>query len=156
MTSLQEWILKRIGSMFLTDEERRKLWDLPEGVKIREFARIVPHGKWRENLNIGKNVYIGEGVILDCSEKLIIGEGTQISAFCQIYTHSTALEATLRGDRIEKPVHIGKNTWIGPGCIVYPGVKIGDRVMVLPNSVVNRDLPDDTVWGGVPVKEVEL
>lgn len=132
------------------------MWGLPKGVKIREFARIIPYDRWRENLTIGEDVYIGEGVILDCSSKLTIGRGTTFAAYSQVYTHSTALLKTLRGKRIEAPVTIGDNTWIGPSTVVYPGVNIGNRVIVLPNSVVNRDLRDDTTWSGNPVCEVQL
>jgi len=155
MSELQDWIIKRIGSMFLTDEQRRELWGLPKGVVIREFARIIPFDKWKNNLTIAEDVWIGEGVILDCSEKLTIGKGTRFGAYTQVYTHSAALQRTLRDERVEKPVEIGEHSWIGPLCVVYPGVKIGDRVIVLPVSVVNRDLPSDTIWGGNPIRQIE-
>jgi acetyltransferase-like isoleucine patch superfamily enzyme/ubiquinone/menaquinone biosynthesis C-methylase UbiE len=153
---VKEWVLKRYESIKMTDDERRVCWDLPEGVKIREFARLIPHDKWRENITFGKNVYIGEGTIVDGSEKVTIGEGTDIGAYSQLWTHSMSLVRTLRGEKITGPITIGKNCWIGGGVTIYPGITIGDRVMVLPNSVVNMDLPSDTTWGGVPVKEVRL
>lgn len=152
---LKEWILKRFESLKMTDAERRDLWDLPEGVKIREFARIIPYDKWKDNLTIGKNVYIGEGCIIDCSEKLTIGANTHIGAYSQVYTHSRILDVTIGGGIITKPVTIGEHVWIGGLVTIYPGVKVGDRVAVLPNSVVNIDLPDNTVWGGIPVRRIK-
>ena len=156
VSELKKWILKRFESLKMTDEERRMLWGLPNGVKLREFARFIPYNTWREKLTLGENVYIGEGVIIDCNEEIEIGEGTHIGAYTQIWTHSCALKVTKGKGVIRAPVKIGKHTWIGGLCTIYPGVTIGDHVCVLPNSVVNRDLPSDTVWGGVPVREVKI
>jgi acetyltransferase-like isoleucine patch superfamily enzyme len=152
---LKEWILKRFESLKMTDEERRELWDLPEGVQIREFARLVPHDKWKRNLKIGKYVYIGEGCIIDCSERVSIGDFTSIAAYSQVYTHSTINNVTSGGEIIKKPVCIGEHTWIGSLVTIYPGVNIGERVVVMPNSVVNIDLPDNTAWGGIPVERIK-
>lgn len=151
---LKEWILRRFESLKMTDEERRELWNLPEGVQIREFARFVPYDKWKENLTLGKYVYIGEGCIIDCSEKVTIGSYSSIAAYSQIYTHSTIRKVKDGGEIIRKPVNIGEHTWIGGLVTIYPGVTIGNKVVVLPNSVVNIDLPDNTVWGGVPVRRI--
>lgn len=49
-------------------------------------------------------------------------------------------------------IHIGRNVWIGAGAIVLPGVTIGDGAVVAAGAVVTKDIPDNTIVGGVPAK----
>ena len=48
-----------------------------------------------------------------------------------------------------RPV-IGDRVQLCPGCKVIGGVTIGSNVIVAPNAVVVKDVPDNTVVGGVP------
>ncbi len=47
---------------------------------------------------------------------------------------------------------IGDNVFVGPGSVVFGGVKIGNNVAIGPNSVVIKDVPDDCVVAGNPAK----
>lgn len=49
-------------------------------------------------------------------------------------------------------IRIGNDVWIGQGCILLPGIKIGDGATVAAGAVVNSDVPDYCVVGGVPAK----
>jgi acetyltransferase-like isoleucine patch superfamily enzyme len=49
---------------------------------------------------------------------------------------------------------VGDRTWVGSHVRIRPGATIGADVIVLPNSVVEGDVPDGTVVGGVPAKFV--
>jgi len=49
---------------------------------------------------------------------------------------------------------IGRNVWIGPHCVIYGGVTIGDGVTVLPRTVLTRSLPAAVVVGGNPARVV--
>lgn len=50
------------------------------------------------------------------------------------------------------PITIGRDVWIGANCTVFPGVTIGDNVIIGPNSVVNRDVPSNSVVAGAPIR----
>ncbi|WP_303325080.1 DapH/DapD/GlmU-related protein [Actinomyces radicidentis] len=52
---------------------------------------------------------------------------------------------------VAKPVTIGDDVWIGGNVTILPGVTIGSHVVVA-GAVVSKDLPDDVVVGGVPVR----
>lgn len=52
-----------------------------------------------------------------------------------------------KGDTI-----IGNDVWIGRECIIMPGIKIGDGAIVAAYSVVVKDIPAYTVYGGNPAK----
>ena len=51
-----------------------------------------------------------------------------------------------------KPVHIGKNCWIGAGAVILPGVNIGDNSVIGAGSVVTKDIPANTVAVGNPCR----
>ena len=54
-----------------------------------------------------------------------------------------------------RPVHIGKNVWIGAGASVMPGVTVGDNAVIAGGAVVIKDVEPDTVVGGNPAKVIK-
>ncbi len=54
-----------------------------------------------------------------------------------------------------KNIHIGKNVWIGSHATVTQGVTIGDGAIVAAGAVVTKDVPANTVVGGVPAKVIK-
>jgi len=52
------------------------------------------------------------------------------------------------------PMEIGRNSWIGMGSVVLPGVRIGEGCVVGAGSVVTRDLEDFTVAVGNPARAI--
>ncbi|MDO9537847.1 MAG: acyltransferase [Thermoplasmata archaeon] len=157
---LREQILKYHLSGVMTDRERASLLGLPEGCRIRENAKIISP----KNFKCGKNVWIGEGAILDASGGLEIGDNTQVGLYTLIWTHTSrdqaiAGETGISREKIKRtPTKIGKNCFIGGPSVIYPGVKIGDGVTILPMSVVTRDVKDGEIVAGAPIgklKELE-
>lgn len=54
-----------------------------------------------------------------------------------------------------KPVIIGDDVWIGANAVILPGVTIGKHCVVAAGAVVTKDVPDNTIVGGVPAKEIK-
>ena len=50
---------------------------------------------------------------------------------------------------------IGNDVWIGRECVIMPGVRIGDGAIVAACSVVAKDIPPYTVFGGNPAKFIK-
>jgi acetyltransferase-like isoleucine patch superfamily enzyme len=145
---LRHQILKYHISDVMTDAERARLLELPEGCRIRERAKII----CPEKLKMGKNVYIGEGAVLDAQGGLTIGDNTQIGTNTLIWSHSSHLQAILgetssptKTGIAYKETKIGMNCFIAGPSVVGPGVTIGDRVVVAPLSFVDHDVSDDEV-----------
>ena len=54
--------------------------------------------------------------------------------------------------RIEKDIIIGDYVWIGDNVFIDAGVKIGSNSVIGANAVVVKDVPPNSVVGGVPAK----
>ena len=57
------------------------------------------------------------------------------------------------------PIVLGKNVWVGSNSTILSGVTIGDNSVVAAGAVVTKDVPENTVVGGVParfIKRIEL
>lgn len=45
-----------------------------------------------------------------------------------------------------------REVWIGGNVTILPGITIGNNVVVTAGAVVTKDIPDNTLVGGVPAK----
>lgn len=108
---------------------------------------------------IGKNTYIGIYNVLEGYGGLYIGDNVHISGpSVGIWTHSSINQCLLADNlddethRILAPVKIENCVWIGGKVTIYPGICIGHHSVILPNSVVNSNIPPFSLAGGVPCK----
>ena len=92
-------------------------------------------------------------VILDTSP-VDIGENCFIAPNCVIACsgHPIDGEERSQGYLTSKPIHIGKDVWIGANSTICPGVIIGDDVVIGAGSVVTKDIPSHVVAFGNPCK----
>jgi maltose O-acetyltransferase len=102
---------------------------------------------------IGEDTIIGDHAFLDGRAPLTIGNHTDIASSVMIYNSEHDLEKEDFGAKLE-PVEIGDYVFIGPRAIILPGVKIGKGAVVAAGAVVTKDVPDFTIVGGVPAKEI--
>ena len=105
---------------------------------------------------VGAGTWVGPFCLLDGSGGLVIGEGCDLAAGVQVYTHSTARRCvTGREVDVERaPVVIGDRTFIGANAVVLMGVRIGSGCVIGAGSVVTADVPDGTCAVGVPARVV--
>ncbi len=108
----------------------------------------------------GKNIHLGKGVFINAGCKfqdqggIWIGDGAQIGHNTVLATLNHGLLPEERHDLIPKPIHIGKNVWIGSNSTILPGVTIGDNAVIGAGSVVTKDIPENMVSVGSPARVI--
>lgn len=93
-------------------------------------------------LNIAGDVYINRNSMVVCREKISIGDGTTIGPNVLIYDHD---HDVINGGLKNKEVSIGRNVWIGAGCIILKGVHIGDGSVIAAGTTVVKDIEPNKV-----------
>ena len=53
------------------------------------------------------------------------------------------------------PVIIKRNAWIAINVVILPGVTIGEGAIVASGAVVSKDVPPNTLVGGIPAKVIK-
>lgn len=113
-------------------------------------------------VKIGKDCYIDKTAFFGSEPWLIsIGNNTRIARNCCFVTHDGGLW-TLRNLNIIKKesvkygnIKIGNNCNISWNTIIMPNVVIGNNCIIAAGAVVTKNVPDNTIWGGVPAKQIE-
>ena len=114
-----------------------------------------------QNISIGNNVRI----TMDCciwaeknsfitfGDNVLVGPGVKM--FCG--NHGTKLNGIpmINQNRIEANITIGNDVWIGANSIITSGVTIFDGAVVAAGSVVTKDVPINTIVGGIPAKRIK-
>lgn len=115
------------------------------------------------NCDCGKNIHIGNDftgnhnlTVLDIREvrigdHVMIGPGTLITTV----THPLDYRQRRQYMAEAQPVVIEDDVWIGGNVTVLPGVTIGQGAVVAAGAVVTRDVPPQTLVGGVPAKVIK-
>ena len=112
-----------------------------------------------QQICIGKRVGIPNNVTLDGRGGLEIGDDTMVGFESIILTsthNSNRRDIPIREQGMFRaPIRIGTDVWIGARVIILPGVTIGDGAIIGVNAVVTKDIPPNTIVGGVPAKFIK-
>ena len=103
--------------------------------------------QYNGNLRLGKYVDIGAFTYINAKFGVEIGDYVQIGSHCSIYSHSTI-------DNKKGKITIKRNARIGSHSLIMPGVTIGENVIIGAFSYVNKDISENSIAYGQPVKIV--
>lgn len=112
-------------------------------------------------INCGKHITIGKNVFInfDCTflalGGITIEDDVLIGPKVSLITENHPLNPEERKGLEAKPILIKKNAWIGANATILPGVTIGENAVVAAGAVVSKDVPDNTVVGGIPAKFIK-
>jgi len=144
-------------------DSRLKNIKIGNNTMVESGVKIV--GPAMGRITIGKECYIGVNSILDTSNNITIGDfvhiaGPSTGLWCHSSTQMCMNSIPLNDKSRDKyrptaPIKIENNVYIGGNCTIYPGVTIKHHSIIAPNSAVTKDIPSNTLVGGVPAKEIE-
>lgn len=113
---------------------------ITKDLQIDEYAYIGPRS------TIGRGVHIGKYTML-ANNVMIVGGDHNF--------RNPELPIIFSGREGVKDTRIGVDCWIGAGSIIMAGVTIGDGAIVAAGSVVTKDVPPCSIYGGNPAKLIK-
>lgn len=157
---------KLIEASFATKILLTQMNSTTDANKIRDFLSQITDSVIHDSTNVftplyinyGKNLKIGKNVFInfDCTfldlGGITIEDGVLIAPKVSLLSEGHPISPENRHSLKVGHIHIKKNAWIGANATILPGVTIGENAVVASGAVVSKDVPDNTVVGGIPAK----
>ena len=112
-------------------------------------------------VHICPNVYIQSGDMVKIEDYACLSNGVKIYSKSNTYGEKMKFVSMSSNAPVEYQkfksgkVHIKKNAFVGVNSVILPNVTIGENSIVGAGSVVNKDIPPNTIAAGVPVKIIK-
>ena len=150
-------IMLEINTKYHEPEELAELFSQLIGKPVGEGFGLFPpfYTDFGKNITIGKNVFINADCKFQDQGGITIGDGSLIGHGVVLATLNHDMDPAKRQQLHPAPIVIGKGVWIGANAVVTAGVTIGDNAVVAAGAVVTRDVPADSVVGGVPARFIK-
>ncbi|KAA2219766.1 DapH/DapD/GlmU-related protein [Maribacter flavus] len=104
------------------------------------------------NITLGNNVFINHACSFLDLGGIEIKDDVMIGPRVNITSENHPTEIATRKSMVPGKVLIEENVWIGAGATILPGVRIGRNSVVAAGALVNKNVPPNTVVGGIPAK----
>jgi len=115
--------------------------EIGNGVIFRPRTRV----KFPWKLHIGDRSWIGEGVWFHNQDEIYVGHDVTISQETLLTTGSHAHRRDMA--LLTRPIYVREGAWITSRCMVLGGVTIGRSALIRPNTVVDKSVPANAVFG---------
>lgn len=108
----------------------------------------------------GNRCVFGSDAFISCTKSIVIGNDVLTSSRVYIgdsYHGYSDPSVPIIHQKMEgaAPIRIGDGCFLGIGCAILPGVKLGRNCVVGANAVVTRSFDDYTVIAGVPARAIK-
>ena len=121
-------------------------------LKIAQRVYILKPNKLTvgDNVWLGYNCYIGEGEV-EIGSNALIGPFVSITAS----NHNNKNGSFRFTGYTEQKIKLGENIWIGAHACILAGISIGKGSLVAAGAVVNKNIGEGEIVGGVPAKIIK-
>jgi acetyltransferase-like isoleucine patch superfamily enzyme len=139
------------------DTEIRELLSRLTGTVIDANTALFPPFQ----INYGKNTRIGKNVFINCDctfldlGGIVIEDDVLIAPKVSLLSEGHPVSPKERRTLTVGRIHIKKNAWIGANATIMQGVTIGENSIVAAGAVVSKDVPDNSIVGGIPAKIIQ-
>lgn len=138
------------------DEIRERLSEITGKEIDKSTVIFVPfHTNFGQHINIGKRVFINHACTFLDLGGITIEDDVQIGPKVNLITENHPLDPSQRKTLDLKSILIKRNAWNGAAATILPGVTIGENSVVAAGAVVNKNVPDNTIVGGIPAKIIK-
>lgn len=143
-----------LNNAYHTPEEVRQILSRLFGRQVDETLRVFPpfYTDFGKNITIGKNVFINACCHFQDQGGITLGDGCLIGHNVVFATLNHGFAPADRASLYPTPIVLGKNVWVGSNSTLLQGIRIGDNAVIGAGSVVTKDVPANTIVGGVPAR----
>ena len=137
----------------------------PENISIGDKARIARNCCLYANddgrIEIGNRLAINNNTIISASERGEVMIGDDVLIGPNVVIRASNHEYRLKDVTINRQGHRGgkivieDDAWIGANCTILPDVRIGKGCVIGAGAVVNSDVAQYSLAGGVPAKIIK-
>ncbi|MEG1620097.1 MAG: acyltransferase, partial [Eubacterium sp.] len=135
---------------------RKLMFFIPDFVQQK--INPVKYAK-RKGVNIkGKVYFYGKPNLSTEPWCITLGDNVHITNNVQFLTHDGGTLILRKNEpdlEITKPIVVGNDVYIGVNSVILPGVKIGNNCIIAAGAVVTKDIPDNSVYGGIPARFIK-
>jgi len=147
------------GSAEIILSQRESLLVLGDGTQIYDLVCIRFVGG-EGDIVFGEHCYLNPGVVLYSGNGITLGDYVLVAPGVKIVPTNHAFIS--RDIPIRKQgfmpskggVVVRDDVWIGANAVLLDGAMIGRGAVVAAGSVVNSEIPEFEIWGGVPAKKI--
>ena len=150
-------ITAELNNSYHSPEEVRDIFSRLTGNPVDESFKMFPpfYTECGKNIHVGKNVFINFCCHFQDHGGVELGDGCQIGHNVVFATLNHGLAPEDRSNTYPAPIVLKKNVWVGSNSTILSGVTIGENAVVGAGSVVTKDIPANTVAGGVPARIIK-
>jgi acetyltransferase-like isoleucine patch superfamily enzyme len=132
---------------------------------LGEGVSMAPNVSFRnaERIAIGAGSHIGEHSVIwagNTTARVVIGEkclfAPNVTLTASNYGIVQGEVAIMDQPKVEQDIVIGDGAWLGANVVVLAGVTIGEGAVVAAGAVVTKDVPAQSIVGGVPATVIGL
>ena len=146
-----------LNNSYRTPEEIREIFSKLTGKPVNDTLGIFPpfYTDCGKNITIGNHVFFNSGCKFQDQGGITIDDGALLGHNVVLATLNHCMNPEQRANLEPAPIHRGKNVWIGANAMVLPGVTIGDNAVIAAGSIVTKDIPANTIVGGIPAEKIK-
>ena len=126
------------------------------GYSLDEGTKVVGPIYCTAELHTGKNCWFGRNFTIHGNGLVEFGDNCDIAPDVTLLTgrREAGSELVSLEDSRSYSIRVGEGCWIGAGTTLGRNVTIGKGCMVLASACVMKNMPENTLIGGVPARIV--